>query len=40
MDIYRQNIEKYFWDKFAKKYDPFMKNLQQTYDLLFGKIKK
>jgi len=40
MDINRQNLEKKFWNNFAKKYDPFMKNVKQTYDLLLEKIKK
>lgn len=40
MDTDRQNEEKYFWDKFAGKYDPFMNNVKRTYDLLLKKINK
>jgi ubiquinone/menaquinone biosynthesis C-methylase UbiE len=38
VDKDRQNKEKKFWDRFAKKYDPFMKSVEPAYDLLIGKI--
>lgn len=34
----RTEKEKRFWDKFARKYDPFMKHLKPTYDLLIQRI--
>lgn len=34
----RQKIERKFWDKFAKKYDPFMNRVRPTYDHLISKI--
>ena len=40
MDIDRQKKEKIFWDKFAGKYDPFMKRVKPTYDLLIKRIHK
>jgi len=38
MDIERQNTEKYFWNNFAPKYDNFIKNLRNTYNLIINKI--
>ncbi|MBI9075854.1 MAG: class I SAM-dependent methyltransferase [Desulfatibacillum sp.] len=40
MDGDRQIRERQFWDKFAVKYDSFMKNLQPAYDMIVQKIAR
>lgn len=38
MDSHRQDIEKRFWDKFAKRYDAFMKMAAREYPALINLI--
>lgn len=38
MDSYRQDVEKRFWDKFAKMYDAFMKMAAREYPVLINLI--
>ncbi|MBN1409451.1 MAG: class I SAM-dependent methyltransferase [Spirochaetales bacterium] len=40
MNKNRQDKEKKFWNKFANKYDNFLNNLKDTYDLLIKKINQ
>jgi phosphatidylethanolamine/phosphatidyl-N-methylethanolamine N-methyltransferase len=35
----RQNKERTFWDKFARKYDPFMAHMVSTYELMIQRIE-
>lgn len=37
-DTNRQDKERTFWDRFAHRYDTFMKNVVLTYELLIKKI--
>ncbi|MCW4024416.1 MAG: class I SAM-dependent methyltransferase [Candidatus Bathyarchaeota archaeon] len=39
MDVERQNKERTFWDKFARKYDPFMVHRAATYELMIKRIE-
>ena len=38
MDSHRQDVEKRFWDKFAKRYDAFMKMAAREYPDLINLI--
>lgn len=38
MEVERQNEEKQFWDKFAPKYDHFLKRVIPTYQVIIAKI--
>ena len=40
MDSSRQQRERVFWDSFAKKYDPFMRNSRSLYLGIIERVRR